>query len=130
MTALLLASFLHAPAGLIATVYDMGGIDAVAVVTFESQWNVRAWRVEVRGHTSFGLFQLDDEWHPQYRDDVLLHIATGVEFLGECKSVSGGSLARAFSIYNSGTSWRSIAKGREVEKLRAAMEWWLFIHLR
>jgi hypothetical protein len=146
--ALLIAMLLGRPAGLVSTVYAMGGLDAVAVVYYESRFNERAWRREREG-SSFGLFQLYDKYHEQYRDDLLLHIVTGVAFLEECKngaafpgvSITGLeqrnirsqprlSLARAYSIYNSGSPRRSIAKGREVEKLRAAMEWWIWMHLR
>jgi hypothetical protein len=125
--AMLIAMLLGRPAGLISTVYAMGGLDAVAVCEYESQFNPRAWRREREG-SSWGLFQLYDKYHPQHREDLLLHIVTGVAFLAECKE--GRSLARAYSVWNSGSPRRSIAKGREVEKLRAAMEWWIWMHLR
>lgn len=115
--ALLIAIFLHHPPDYIQCVLEIGGIDAVAVVEYESRFNPRAWRREIDG-TSWGLFQLYDKCHKQYREDILLHIVAGTEFLAECKKVSGGSLARAYSIYNSGTSWISIKKGRQVERLR------------
>jgi hypothetical protein len=146
--ALLIALLLGRPAGLVSTVYAMGGLDAVAVVYYESRFNERAWRREREG-SSFGLFQLYDKYHEQYRDDLLLHIVTGVAFLEECKngaafpgvSITGPeqrnirsqprlSLARAYSIYNSGSPRRSIAKGREVEALRDGMAMYLWRRMR
>jgi hypothetical protein len=88
---------------------------------------VRAWRREREG-SSYGLFQLYDKYHPQYRDDLLLHIVVGVAFLAECKE--GRSLARAYSVYNSGSPRRSIAKGREVMALRDGMAMYLWRRMR
>jgi hypothetical protein len=147
--AMLIAMLLGRPAGLVSTVYAMGGLDAVAVVYYESRFNERAWRREREG-SSFGLFQLYDKYHEQYRDDLLLHIVTGVAFLAECKKmaltcrgfrdtaqnkgISGcnqrHSLAVAYSVWNSGSPRRSIAKGREVEALRDGMAKWLWLRLR
>jgi hypothetical protein len=145
---MMLAIYLNAPIGLVSTVFDMGGIDAVCVVYYESRFNERAWRREREG-SSWGLFQLYDKYHEQYRDDLLLHIVTGVAFLEECKngaafpgvSITGPeqrnirsqprlSLARAYSIYNSGSPRRSIAKGREVEALRDGMAMYLWRRMR
>jgi hypothetical protein len=97
----MLALLLHRSPGLVSTVLEMGGIDAVAVVTCESQWNERAWRREPDG-TSWGLFQLYDKFHRQYRDDLLLHIATGCEFLAECES-EAPNFNEAVQLYNSGS---------------------------
>jgi hypothetical protein len=146
---MMLAIYLNAPIGLVSTVFDMGGIDAVCVVYYESRFNERAWRREREG-SSWGLFQLYDKYHEQYRDDLLLHIVTGVAFLEECKTtaltcrgprdtaqnkgISGcnqrHSLAVAYSVWNSGSPRRSIAKGREVERLRDGMAKWLWLRLR
>jgi hypothetical protein len=114
--ALLLAALLHRPYGLVDNVYAMGGIDAVAVVEYESQFNPKAFRREYEG-TSWGLFQLWSKCHEQYRHDLLLHMVAGVAFLAECK-VKGGSLARSYSVYNSGSPHKSIAKGLAVTRLR------------
>jgi hypothetical protein len=124
----LIALFLGRPLDYMATIYDLGGIDAIAVVEYESQFNPRAFRREIDG-TSYGLFQLYDKYHVQFRNDPLSHIITGVEFLEECKEKSRGSFSRAYSIYNSGTSWISIKKGEEVEALRLKIEKFLFLHL-
>jgi hypothetical protein len=115
--ALILALALGRPAGLVENVYAMGGIDAVAVVEYESQFNDRACRREYEG-TSWGLFQLWNKCHEQYRHDLLLHMVAGVAFLAECKVKGNGNIAVAYSIYNSGSPRRSIGKGREVQCLR------------
>ena len=126
--ALLLASLLHRPSGLVDAVYQAGGLDSVSVVECESQFNEKAWRREPEG-TSYGLFQLYSKYHEQYRDDLLLHIVAGVSFLAQCIA-KGGSLARAYSIYNSGTTWKSIKQGREVERRRDSWAMYLWRHLR
>ena len=167
--ALLLAALLHRDPALVACVYDMGGLDAVVVVEYESQFNPRAWRREARG-TSWGLFQLYSKCHEQYRDDPLLHIVAGVAFLKECEMRGGrvwarngarsnesagmpwssrksrdmhlglsnfavglpmdrpSSLAIAYSIYNSGSPWASIEKGRAVQRKRDEALRWLWNH--
>jgi hypothetical protein len=93
--ALLLAVLLHRPFGLVLTIYDVAGIDGVAVVEYESQFNDHACRVEPEG-TSWGLFQLYSKYHKQYRDDLLLHIVEGASFWAECvdKSACYGALVR------------------------------------
>jgi hypothetical protein len=115
--AVLLALLLHQSPGIVSTVLDMGGIDAVAVVTCESQWNERAWRREPDG-SSWGLFQLYDKFHPQYRDDLLLHIATGCEFLDKCKAEAHGNFREAVSLYNSGTLYGNPKWAKYVERKR------------
>ena len=145
--ALLLAALLHRDPALVACVYEMGGLDAVVVVEYESQFNPRAWRREAGG-TSWGLFQLYSKCHEQYRDDPLLHIVAGVAFLRECKLraaavnptgfIEGSSsprslpasLAIAYSIYNSGSPWRSIEKGRAVERKRDSLALFLWRRMR
>ena len=151
--ALMLAALLHRDPSLVACVYEMGGLDAVVVVEYESQFNPRAWRRETEG-TSWGLFQLYSKCHKQYRDDLLLHIVAGVEFLKECEiraegqeactwasrmdpdgtntdaSPTAHSLAIAYSIYNSGSPWKSIAKGRAVERKRDSLALYLWRRLR
>jgi hypothetical protein len=119
-TALLLAMFLHRPPALVAMVYNAGGIDAVAVVECESEFNPKALRREPRGHTSWGLFQLDNEYHPQHRADLAAHIAEGVAFLQWCKKNSGGDFAAAVTLYNGSPEW-----GRVVAKRKKMMLDWL-----
>jgi hypothetical protein len=114
---LLIAAYLSRPVGLVENVYAMGGMDSVAVCEYESHFNDRAWRREYEG-TSWGLFQLWSKYHDQHRDDILLHIVAGVSFWQECKRKADGDIARGYSIWNSGSPRKSIAKGREVERLR------------
>jgi hypothetical protein len=128
--ALLLSSLLHRPPELVLDVYIAGGLDAVAVVEMESEFNPKALRREPRGHTSYGLFQLDNEWHPQHRDNLTLHIAEGAWFLQDCMAREGGDFVRAVSRYNSGSPTKSRAWGERVLRERNRLEWWLYIRLR
>lgn len=133
--AILLAALLHRPALLVDAVYQMAGIDGVAVVEMESQFHERAFRVErdadgVAIGTSYGLFKLFDKYHPQYRDDLLLHLAYGAGFWRECKARAGGDIARAYSIWNSGNSKTSIVKGIKVERKARSLEKYLWMKLR
>jgi hypothetical protein len=97
--ALLIALLLHRPPGLVAIVYDVAGLSGVCVVEYESNFCVTAWRREAEG-TSWGLWQLYSKCHPQYRDDLLLHLAYGAEFWKACLekscrvSVQGGRTGR------------------------------------
>ena len=117
MAALWLAAYLHASPMLVKSVFDAGGLDAVAVVTCESQWCEHAWRREPEYHTSYGLFQLNDGYHPQYRDDLLMHIVTGLEFLNECKAKTY-TLARAVELYNGSYAWGVVVERKRDELVR------------
>ncbi len=117
MTAVFLAAYLHASPMLVKAVFDAGGIDSCALVSCESQWNEYAWRREPRGYTSYGIFQLDSEFHPQYRDDLLMHIVTGVEFLNECKAKTH-TLARAVELYNGSYAWGVVVERKRDELVR------------
>jgi hypothetical protein len=114
--AVLLAAILHAPYAYVELVYSWGGLDAVCVVNYESQFNPRCRRAEPEGD-SFGLFQLYSKYHKQYRTDIVRHVIAGSAFLAGCKR-KGGTLAKGYSVYNSGTTWKSIKAGREVERRR------------
>jgi len=132
--AILLALYLHAPVGLVTVIYDTSGLDGVALVWCESRFNPRALRREPRGHTSFGLFQLDDEYHKQYRGNLTAHIAEGERFLEECKggrerhstvSPAGGrsgghapSLSLAVARYNGSLAWGLIVEAKRDELAR------------
>ena len=115
--AILLALLLHRPAGLVSTIYDVAGIEGVAICEYESQFNDHACRREYEG-TSWGLFQLWSKYHEQHREDLLLHIVAGTAYWTECKEKAGGDIAKGYSVYNSGNTRHSIEKGREVERLR------------
>lgn len=125
MIPVLLALYLHHSAALIQAVYAQGGLDVVAVVECESNFNPRAVRHEPRGFTSWGLFQIDDEWHPQYRGNLQAHICYGVAFLRQCEARAHGNYPAAVSIYNSGSSVKSLAWGKRVEQKRDALARWL-----
>ncbi len=122
--ALMLAALLHRSTGLVSTIYVMGGLDAVAVVECESQFNEKCWRREPRGHTSWGLFQIDDEFHPQHRNDLLLHIVEGVTFLAWCKT-KGKDFRTAIYWYNGSWIW-----ARYVERRRDSWMMYLWRRLR
>jgi hypothetical protein len=155
--ALLIALLLHRPPGLVATVYDMAGLSGVVVCEYESQFCVTAWKKEAAGGSSYGVWQLWSECHTQFRDDLLLHLVYGAEFWKAClekscrvsvqggctgrqrgRQVAGGavrfgalpSIAVAYSIYNSGSPWRSIIKGRQVEAKYNSLSMYLWRRLR
>jgi hypothetical protein len=127
--ALLLAALLHRDPNLVSEVYWMAGLDGVSVVECESQFNPRALRVEPRGHTSFGLWQIDNEWHEQYRGNLLLHIDKGAEILRDC---AGRDLSTKVSHYNGGDfpGAYSIAWGKTVEKRRDSLALYLWRRMR
>jgi hypothetical protein len=127
--AFLIAMLLGRPTGLVTTVYEMAGLEGVCVVEYESHFNTRAWRREAAGGTSFGAWQLYDKFHPQYRDDLLLHLAYGAEFWKKCME-KGGTVARAYSIWNSGNTWTSIKKGKEVDRKVNSLAMYLYRHFR
>jgi hypothetical protein len=128
--ALLIALLLHRPPGLVSTVYEMAGLSGVCVVEYESQFNDHAFRREELGGTSYGLWQLYDRCHEQYRSDILLHIVAGVFFWSKCMEKGNGSIARAYSIYNSGSPTRSIEKGRAVARRYESWELYLWRRMR
>jgi hypothetical protein len=127
--ALLIALLLHRPPGLVATVYEMAGLSGVVVCEYESQFCVTAWKREAMGGTSWGVWQLWSECHPQYRDDLLLHLVYGAEFWKVCLE-KGGTVARGYSLYNSGSPWRSIDKGRAVARRYESLAMYLWRRLR
>ena len=127
--ALLLAALLGAPPDLVTAVYDIAGLDGVAVVWCESRFNPKAQRREPGG-TSWGLWQLYDKYHNQYRNDLWQHLVTGAAFLIECKDKAGRDFVRAVSIYNSGSATRSLRWGERVKRERDRLEWWLWRRMR
>ena len=124
LEAILLAAYLHRPPALVEAVFRAGGIDAVAVVEMESNFVPTAYRQEPRGHTSYGLFQIDSEWHPQYRHDLTKHIAEGVRIYRECR---GATMAEKVSHFNGGTYPGEYSKawGRKVMAKRDELRRWL-----
>ena len=130
MIVAVLAMYLHQPAPLVDLVYAAGGIDAVAVVQCESHFHPQAMRLEPRGHSSWGLFQLDNEWHLQWRYDLGRHIKDGAAVLAECETKTHGDFAAAISIYNSGSQIKALAWGRHVARVRDDLAHWLWMALR
>ena len=127
---ILLATYLHRPPALVDLVWQAGGLDAVALVEAESHFNPHALRIEPRGHSSWGLFQLDNEWHLQWRGDIAKHVQDGAAFLDACELASGGDFAAAVSIYNSGTRNGNLAWGFYVKAKRDDMAHFLWLMLR
>jgi hypothetical protein len=127
--AFILSLLLHRDLDLVWAVYEAGGVDAVAVVECESEFNWKAVRRESEG-TSWGLFQLYDKYHKQYRNDLYQHIVTGAQFLEECKEKAGGDFVAAVSLYNSGSLTKSRKWGERVRRERDRLEWWLLRRMR
>jgi soluble lytic murein transglycosylase-like protein len=97
---------------LVATSAQRAGVDpalAVAVVEVESQYTVNAYREEWNGSNSFGLFQINSQWHPQYRNNLVAHCDYGARYLAECiaREVDWET---ALTYYNSG--YRDSPAGR------------------
>ena len=125
----LLAFALRAPIPLVQAVYDFSGLDGVCVVEYESRFHPNALRKEPHG-TSYGLFQLYDKYHQQHRDDLMAHIATGAAFWEACMERTHRDVARAYSLYNSGSSWKSIKKGFAVQHRRDSLALYLWRRMR
>lgn len=109
---------------LVATSAQRAGVDpvlAVALVEVESQYTVNAYRVETNGTTSYGLFQINDGWHPQHRDDLVAHCDYGARYLAECIAREQ-DWETALCWYNSG--YRDSPAGRRyaVKVLRLYLE--------
>ena len=135
MIALILAAYLHRPPVMVEMIYAAGGTDAVAVVECESQFNPQAFRYEKNRSgriigTSWGLFQLFDRYHAQWRYDLGRHIAEGAAFLAECEAKTHGDFAAAVSLYNSGSPSKALAWGRHVARVRDDLAHWLWMALR
>jgi soluble lytic murein transglycosylase-like protein len=114
---------------LVTAVYDIAGLDGIAVVWCESRFNPKAQRREPGG-TSWGLWQLYDRYHDQHRDYLWAHIESGAAFLATCKERAGGDYVKAVSLYNSGSMTKSRKWGERVKRERDRLEWWLLIKLR
>ena len=119
IAAMLLAAYLHHPLDYVEKVYIAGGVDAVALVECESCFNPKAIRREKRGHTSWGFYQLDDEFHPQWRGNLLRHIAEGELFFEDCKT-KARDFRHAVLRYNGSLTWACC-----VERKRNELLYWL-----
>jgi hypothetical protein len=125
LAVLYLAAVLSAPVGLVATAYELGGLRYVALISMENAaWNPAKVVREPRGHTSYGLAMIDDEWWPQYRGDVMRHLEQGAEILRGY----GGDYAK----YNGGPQPGRVARewGRRVEARYQSLVGYLWRRMR
>ena len=127
---LCIALLFHVPRGTVEFVYGTCGLEGVAVIACESQWNERAFRHEPRGHTSWGYWQIDDEWHEQHRDDVLLHLAAGAAIWQQCMDAALGNFTLAVRLYNSGSRTKAIAWSEQVRRFRDSLALYVWRHVR
>ncbi len=115
LTALLVARILCRPADLVWLVYQkaeysVDPVVACATVEFESWFNPHAFRLErdKRGKvigTSWGLWQICDRWHPQFRENLGLHCWYGAAYLAWCIHVERGDVRRGLRRYNGPAGW-------------------------
>jgi soluble lytic murein transglycosylase-like protein len=73
-----------------------------ALVAEESSFRQYAINTNKDNSKDFGYFQLNDRWHPQFRNDVEKHIEYGINFFKWCLRVEEDNIERALSRYNSG----------------------------
>ena len=128
--ALCIALLFRAPYAHVEAAYMLAGLDGVAVISCESQWNAKAFRHEPRGHTSWGYWQIDDEWHVQYRGDLLLHLAAGAAIWQGCMDQAMGNFTLAVRIYNSGSRTGAIAWSEQVRAKRDSLALYVWRHVR
>lgn len=83
------------------------GIDyelIIALVSEESSFRQFAKNYNTDDSEDFGYFQLNNKWHPQFKDDVESHIEYGIVFFKWCLIKEEGNIIKALSRYNSGRS--------------------------
>ena len=131
LEALFIAGFLGRDPALVWLVwekaqYSVDPIIAIALVEEESWFNPRAVRLErdSRGRvigTSWGLYQLCDRWHYQFRDNLPLHCWYGAAYLAWCIHVERGDVRRGLTRYNgaNGGPWYADAILAVVRMLRS-----------
>lgn len=73
----------------------------IALVTGESSWNPRAVHYN-RGSNDYGLFQLNNLWHNQYRSDINRHIEEGIKHYKWCLDTEHNNERNALGRYNTG----------------------------
>lgn len=125
-----IALLLRVPYGPVEVAYAMAGLDGVAVITCESQWNQMAFRHEPRGHTSWGLWQIDNEYHEQYRGDLLLHLVAGAVIWRDCLEKACGNFTLAVRLYNSGSRLGGLAWSDVVRSKRDTLAIYLWRKMR
>lgn len=100
---LLMATFLHHPVWLVQKAYDVGGINLVANFEMESNFRPNVVRNEGHGWNSYGLGQINNHYHPQYRNNLQKHIEEANKILLNCMKVAKGNFPIAIAHYNGGT---------------------------
>src|SRR6056297_703786 len=73
----------------------------LAIVTGESSWNERASNYNT-GSNDYGLFQLNNTWHNQYRSNINRHIRAGIEHYKWCLDTENNNERKALIRYNTG----------------------------
>jgi len=104
----LIALALHRPQTLVARVYDAALVDPVlacAVVEYESWYKVDAWHgnYDKSGKlvsTDWGLYQLNNLYHPQYRNDLYAHVRYGGALVARLEIAADGDRWKALRGYN------------------------------
>lgn len=65
-----------------------------------------SWKNDVTHHNGgsndYGLFQLNNLWHNQYKGNLVNHIKAGIEHYKWCLKTEKGNTRRALSRYNTG----------------------------
>jgi len=111
----LISLALHRPQPLVARVYDAAPVDPVlacAVVETESWFKPTAWHAnrDKAGKvwsTDYGLYQLCDAFHPQYRNDLYAHVRYGGALVARLEIAAGGDRWKALAKYNTDPAYPS-----------------------
>jgi hypothetical protein len=123
----LMATFLHHAPALVQKVYDVGGINLVSNVEMESHFNPTVVRNEGHGWNSYGLGQINNHYHNQYRNNLQKHIEEANRILLDGMRVAKDNFAVAVAHYNGGTNPPpySFRWGLKVAKKRAEILYYI-----
>ena len=99
----LMATFLHHPVWLVQKAYDVGGINLVTNFEMESTFNPNAERDEGHGWNSYGLGQINNHYHKQYRNNLQKHIEEANNILLYWMKIAKNNFPIAIAHYNGGT---------------------------
>jgi len=91
----------------------------LALVIEESKFRKNAVNYNNNGSSDYGYFQLNDEWHDQYKNDIQEHISYGIKHLEWCLKTEQGDIKAALSRYNSGRPNSEIG----LEYANRVLEW-------
>lgn len=130
--AMMLSLLFNKPYGIVETGLYFAGVDGTAVLSMEGQFNPKAFRREPRGHTSRGPWQIDDEWWPQWPNDLMLHLAQGAAIWKMYSDQHPNDFAMAVACYNGGDHPGAYSRwwGRKVKARRDSIELYIWRHLR